>query len=115
MCIPCAANYFEKGIKDIIVLTKSSVDDYGISSSLGTESVNIVIGTGTYPDFFQLKSAEFEKMLADAKESAIKALKYIAFAKGANAVIGIDFIPTEFTGNKTGLIASGTLVSVESL
>jgi uncharacterized protein YbjQ (UPF0145 family) len=33
--------------------------------------------------------------------------------KGANAVVGVDIDYTEFSGNRIGVVASGTIVCIE--
>ena len=120
MCSTCVAKYIKEGIKNIIVTTTHSVDGYYISSYLGIESVEIVIGTGVFSefsgnidDFFGRRSTGFEKKLATAKKSALEKLKFIAFEKGANAVVGVDLDYTEFSGNRIALIINGTLVSLK--
>ena len=119
MCSQCAPKYIDKVTKNIIVTTTHSVDGFGISTYHGIESVEIVIGTGMFSeisssvnDFFGSRSTVFEQKLAEAKETAFKKLKFIAFEKGANAIVGIDLDYTEFSGNRIGLIANGTLVSL---
>lgn len=122
MCSECAKKYIDEGTKNIIVTTTHSVDGYSISSYLGIESVEIVIGTGIFSefsssidDFLGARSTAFENKLSKAKETALKKLKFIAFEKGANAVVGIDLDYTEFSGNRIGLIINGTLVSLEPI
>ncbi len=119
MCGNCAQNYIDNGTRDIVLTSTHSVDGYRIGSYLGIESVEIVIGTGMFSeissgidDFFGARSTAFESKLARAKEIAIKKLKFIAFEKGANAVVGVDLDHTEFSGNRIGLIVNGTLVAL---
>ena len=45
----------------------------------------------------------------------MKLLKYNAYKKGGNAVIGIDIDYTEFSGNRVGLIINGTIVKIEPI
>jgi len=39
-------------------------------------------------------------------------LSYRAYELGGNAVVGVDLDYTEFSGNRIGLIANGTIVEV---
>ena len=48
-----------------------------------------------------------------SKKTAFEKLKYFAFEKGGNAVIGIDI--DEFSGNRIGVIANGTIVEIEKI
>lgn len=99
--------------------TTNNLDGYTVSQYMDIESVEIVMGTGVFSefagdiaDFFGARSTAFELKLQKAKKLAFKKLKFLAFEKGANAVIGIDIDYTEFTGNRIGLIANGTLVKI---
>ena len=64
--------------------------------------------------FFGSRSTDFEQKLSSAKETALKKLKLKAFENGADAIVGIDLDYTEFSDNRIGLIANGTLVSLEA-
>jgi uncharacterized protein YbjQ (UPF0145 family) len=86
------------------------------------ESVEIVAGTGMFSelggdiaDFFGSRSTAFEQKLQHAKKTALNRLRYIAFERGGNAVIGVDLDYTEFSGNRIGLIANGTIVKLRPL
>lgn len=106
--------------KAVIVTTTTGIDGYRVAQYLGIESVEFVIGTGifsevssSFADFLGRRSSAFETKLRAAKEEAMKALKYIAAEKGANAVVAVDLDYTEFTGNRIALIINGTLVVIE--
>ncbi len=118
-CPKCAEAFIDKAISKIIITTTNNIDGYVVSQYVDIESVEIVIGTGMFSefggeiaDFFGARSTAFEQKLQKAKILAFKRLKYLAYEKGANAVIGVDLDYTEFTGNRIGLIANGTLVKV---
>jgi uncharacterized protein YbjQ (UPF0145 family) len=61
---------------------------------------------------FGKRSSAYEIKLANAKKTALKKLKMIADELGGNAIIGVDLDFTEFTGNKIGVIISGTIVHI---
>jgi len=112
----------DKYINEIIITTTNNVDGYRVNKYIDIESVEIVIGTGVFSevtagigDIFGLRSRAYESKLADAKKTAMKLLKYNAYEKGGNAVIGIDIDYTEFSGNRVGLIINGTVVEIEPI
>jgi len=119
-CSKCAEQYVKDGISKIVITTTVNVDGHRVKRYIDIESVEIVIGTGFFSeftgeisDFFGQRSTAFERKLQNAKKTALNKLKYLAFEKGGNAVIGIDLDYTEFTGNRIGLIANGTIVEIE--
>lgn len=80
-------------------------------------SGEVVLGTGflsefsaAFNDFFGTQSNSFSNKLDGAKSAAIDKLLEKAVARGANAVIGIDFDYITFVNNMLGVIANGTLV-----
>jgi uncharacterized protein YbjQ (UPF0145 family) len=132
LCLDCQSKEFQrqdaqakreteikKLAESVLVTTTPSVEGHRVTSYLGIESVEIVIGTGFFSelsgdvsDFFGQRSKGFEGKLQDAKRVAFHLLRTRAAGKGANAVIGIDLDYTEFSGNRIGLILNGTLVRV---
>ena len=115
-CENCA----KKLVYSIIVTNTHSVINTQIKDYLGVESTEIVIGTGLwseltsdFSDFFGQRSTAFENKLNTAKRLTLFKLKTIAAMKGANAVVGVSLNFTEFSGNRIGVIAAGTLVSLE--
>ena len=118
-CHPCAADYVRQAIAGVQMTTTANLDGYHVARYIDIESVEIVAGTGMFSefggdvaDFFGARSTAFEQKLQKAKRTALDKLKYRAFEKGGNAVIGIDLDYTEFSGNRIGLIANGTIVEV---
>lgn len=119
-CAACAQKYVDDATNNIQMTTTVSIDGYRVKRYIDIESVEIVIGTGIFSefggeisDFFGARSTAFEKKLQKAKKTAFKKLKYKAFEKGGNAIIGIDIDYTEFSGNRIGLIVNGTIVEIE--
>lgn len=121
-CSNRAQKYVDDAASRILITTTVNIDGYKVKRYIDIDSVEIVIGTGIFSeftgavsDFFGERSTAFEKKLQNAKENALKKLKYRVFEKGGNAVIGIDLDYTEFSGNRIGLIANGTIVEVEPI
>jgi uncharacterized protein YbjQ (UPF0145 family) len=117
-CQDCALNL----TNSVMITTTHSFEGYKIDGYLGIESVEIVIGTGAFSefqgdfaDFFGQRSTAFEHKMQNAKQAALHRLKYLALQKGGNAIVGIDLDYTEFTGNRIGVIANGTIVSTEQI
>lgn len=109
-----------KKIDNIPLTTTMNIDGYKVKKYIDIESVEVVIGTGIisevvsdFSDAFGMRSTPFESKLAQAKAHALKRLKYIASSKGGDAVIGVDIDYTEFSGNKIGVIVSGTIVKLD--
>jgi uncharacterized protein YbjQ (UPF0145 family) len=118
-CHSCAAEYVRVGIAGVWMTTTPSMDGFVVTRYIDIESVEIVAGTGMFSefggdvaDFFGARSTAFEQKLQRAKRTALDKLRFRAFELGGNAVIGIDLDYTEFSGNRIGLIANGTIVEV---
>lgn len=121
-CSSCAAKYVAEAISKIIITTTNHLDGFKVKRYIDIESVEIVAGTGMFSefggdvaDFFGARATGFELKLQNAKRTALDKLKYAAFEKGGNAVIAIDLDYTEFTGNRIGIIANGTIVEAEAV
>ncbi len=106
----------------ILATTTMNIDGYRIVKYIDIESVEIVLGTGFFSefssdidDFFGLRSTGFEKKLQHAKKNAFQLLKLRAYEKDANAIVGVDIDYTEFSSNRIGLVANGTLVKIEPI
>lgn len=121
-CPTCAKKYIDDVTEKIIITTTNNIDGFRVKRYIRIESVEVVMGTGFFSefggeisDFFGARSTAFEIKLQKAKETAFKKLKYRSYQLGGNAVIGIDIDYTEFSGNRIGVIANGTVVEVESV
>lgn len=121
-CAACAKKYVDEATSKIQMTTTVGIDGYKVKRYIDIESVEIVIGTGIFSefggeisDFFGARSTAFERKLQKAKQTAFQKLKFKAFEKGGNAVIGVDIDYTEFSGNRVGLIVNGTIVAIEPI
>lgn len=121
-CPLCAEELITGLITNIPVTTTESIDGFRVKRYIDIESVEVVVGTGTagemnsepaFSDYFATRSSLFEQKLQKCKEVAIKKLKYKAYLKNANAIVGIDLDYTELSGSRIGLIVNGTLVELE--
>lgn len=121
-CYPCAMDLVKRSIADIKVTTTATLDGHRIKRYIEVESAEVVLGSGPFSefagdvsDFFGSRSTAFEKKLAQARKTAMNKLRYVAFELGGNAIVGIDLDFTEFSNNRVGIIANGTVVEVEQV
>jgi uncharacterized protein YbjQ (UPF0145 family) len=119
-CAACADDYLKKTVAPVKVTTTSNLEGFRIKRYIDIDSVEVVIGTGAFSefmgdvsDFFGARSSAFEKKLQQARRTAIDKLRYNAVALGGNAVVGIDLDYTEFSNNRIGVVANGTVVEAE--
>lgn len=117
----CKSDFIDY-INKVILSSTQLLDGYRIKEYVGIETATIVIGTGVLAeftsdisDFFGARSSAFERKLVDAKNGALDRLKLVARSRGANAVIGVSINFTEFTSNRIGLMAYGTIVKVDKV
>lgn len=103
----------------MICTTTPHIEGKVITDYLGVISAQTIIGAnifkdilGGLTDFFGGRSGTYEKVLEEAKESAMAELQQKAESLGANAVIGIDldFETVGSNGSMLMVIASGTAV-----
>ena len=118
-CKSCAPRVLDQLLRDVVITTTPQVEGHRIKEYLGLESVEIVIGTGSWSEFtgdladiFGSRVTAFEKKLKKARDIAEKRLKYLAIQRGGNAVVGVDLDYTEFDKNRVGLIINGTVVQL---
>lgn len=119
-CLPCGQDYAKKVSESVPVTTTPTVEGMRIKRYIDIESVEIVIGTGQFSefnaeiaDFFGTRASDFEQKLKKARRMAVDKLRFLAVERGGNAVVGVDLDFTEFSGNKIGVIANGTVVEIE--
>lgn len=99
--------------------TTSQLQGKYIESYLGVVTGETIIGANLFKDFFAGlrdivggRSGSYERVLAEARETAMKELEAKAEGLGANAIIGID-LDYETIGSKGSMLmvsASGTAV-----
>lgn len=109
----------------MLMTTTSTLEGRRIGRYLGVVTGEAILGANIFRDFFAGirdivggRSGSYEKVLRDAKETAMREMADEARRLGANAVIGIDLdYETVQVGNGGGMLmvsASGTAVVIDN-
>ena len=103
----------------MILTTTNTLETHQVKEYLGIVTGETIIGANIIKDLFAGirdivggRSGSYEKVLREAKDTALKEMKDQAQSLGATAVIGID-LDYETVGPKGGMLmvtASGTAV-----
>lgn len=106
----------------MIVTTTPSVEGHPIREYRGVVTGEAILGANVFRDFFAGirdiiggRSGSYEKVLTDARETALRELEERAAQLGGNAVVGVD-LDYEVLGSQNGMLmvsASGTAVVIE--
>lgn len=107
----------------IILTTADSLEGYRVTKTLEVITAECVFGMNflrdffsSFTDFFGGRSSATQKVLKDARKTALEELRKEAEQLGANAVIGVRLDYSEFSGDGKSmlfLVASGTAVVVQ--
>lgn len=105
----------------LIVTTTNGVDGKPASQYLGIVTGETIIGANIFKDFFAGirdivggRSGSYERVLREAKDTALAEMQDAALRLGADAVIGVD-LDYETVGANGGMLmvtASGTAVKL---
>ena len=105
----------------MILTTTPTIEGQPIKQYLGIVTSETIIGANAIKDFmagltdfFGGRSSTYEKVLIEAKDSALAELQQRATQKGANAIVGID-LDYETVGANGGMLmvtVSGTAVVI---
>ena len=105
----------------MILTTTNGVDGKVANQYLGIVTGETIIGANIFKDFFAGirdivggRSGSYEKVLREAKDTALREMTDEAMRLGADAVIGID-LDYETVGSTGGMLmvtASGTAVKL---
>ena len=105
----------------MILTTTPTIEGQPIKQYLGIVTGETIIGANAIKDFmagltdfFGGRSTTYEKVLIEAKDSALAELQQRAAQKGANAIVGID-LDYETVGANGGMLmvtVSGTAVVI---
>jgi uncharacterized protein YbjQ (UPF0145 family) len=105
----------------MILTTTNTIETHPVKDYLGIVTGETIIGANIFKDFFAGirdivggRSGSYEKVLREAKDTALKEMEEQALKLGATAVIGID-LDYETVGPKGGMLmvtASGTAVKI---
>ena len=105
-----------------MILSKTNtIEGKPVNDYLGIVTGETIIGANIFKDFFASirdivggRSGSYERVLREAKDTALKEMKEEAIKLNANAVIGID-LDYETVGKNGGMLmvtASGTAVKL---
>ena len=106
----------------MLMTTTPSVEGKQIVRYLGVVTGETIIGANVFRDFlagvrdfFGGRSASYEAVLREAKDTALEEMARQAEALGANAVVGIDldYETVDGSGSMLMVTCSGTAVRVE--
>lgn len=109
----------------MLMTTTSTLDGHKVSRYLGVVTGEAILGANIFRDFFAGirdivggRSGSYEKVLRDAKDTAMREMMEHAKRLGGNAVIGVDLdYETVQVGNGGGMLmvsASGTAVVLDN-
>ena len=105
----------------MILSTTNNIDGKPIKDYIGIVTGETIIGANIFKDFFASirdvvggRSGSYEKVLREAKDTALKEMKENAKKLNANAIVGVD-LDYETVGKGGGMLmvtASGTAVKL---
>ena len=105
----------------MIVTTTPTIENRPATQYLGIVTGETIIGANFIKDFFAGirdivggRSGSYEKVLREAKDSALKEMQEMANYLGAEAIVGVD-LDYETVGKNGGMLmvtASGTAVKL---
>lgn len=105
----------------IILTTTNNIEGQPVKEYLGLVTGETIIGANIFKDIFASirdvvggRSGSYERVLREAKDTAIQEMTDDALRRGANAIIGID-LDYETVGSSGGMLmvtASGTAVKL---
>ncbi|MBQ9285837.1 MAG: heavy metal-binding domain-containing protein [Bacteroidaceae bacterium] len=105
----------------MILSTTPTIEGHPVREYKGVVTGETIIGANVFKDFlasltdiFGGRSGSYEKVLIEAKDTAIKEMMQRAMAMGANAIVGID-IDYETVGQSSSMLmvsTSGTAVVI---
>ena len=105
----------------MILSTTNTIEGKPVNDYLGIVTGETIIGANIFKDFFASirdivggRSGSYERVLREAKDTALKEMQEEAIKLNANAVIGID-LDYETDGKNGGMLmvtASGTAVKL---
>ena len=103
----------------MLLTTTNTIEGKRITHYYGIVSGETIIGANVFRDFFASirdivggRSGSYEKVLREAKDTALREMQEQAQSMGANAVIGIDLDYETVNGSMLMVTASGTAVTV---
>lgn len=105
----------------MIVTTTNTIETHPVKQYLGIVTGETIIGANIFKDFFAGirdivggRSGSYERVLREAKNTALKEMQQEAAKLGATAIVGVD-LDYETVGKNGGMLmvtASGTAVKI---
>ena len=105
----------------MMLSTTNTIEGSPVKDYLGIVTGETIIGANIFKDFFASirdivggRSGSYERVLREAKDTALKEMQEEAIKLNANAVIGVD-LDYETVGKNGGMLmvtASGTAVKL---
>lgn len=106
----------------MIVSTTPSLEGYRITAYLGVVSGETIIGANVFKDFFASitdivggRAGAYERVLREAKATAMSEMEMQARSFGANAIVGIDLDYETIRDGMLMVTSSGTAVKIEKI
>ncbi|WP_144602590.1 YbjQ family protein [Algoriphagus algorifonticola] len=106
----------------MIISTTNQLEGYKIDEYLGIVSGETIIGANVFKDFFASitdivggRSGSYERVLREAKATAMAEMEIQARTFGANAIVGIDLDYETIRDGMLMVTASGTAVKTTKL
>lgn len=103
----------------MLVTTTPIIENKQVVKYYGIVSGETIIGANVFRDLFASirdivggRSASYEEVLREAKETALREMQQQASAMGANAVIGVDLDYETVGGNGSMLMVTATGTAV---
>ena len=104
----------------LLVTTIPTVPGYRVTKVLGLVRGNTVRARNVGRDIFAVfkslvggEIAEYTKLMAESREQALDRLRAEAAARGANAVIGVEFVTAMVMQGASEILVVGTAVVLE--
>ena len=104
----------------MMVVTTPTLEGTRIRQYLGIVTGEAILGANIFKDVFAGirdivggRSAAYEKVLRDSKQTALDEMAADAKRLGANAIVGVDLDYETIGGTMLMVSASGTAVTVE--
>jgi uncharacterized protein YbjQ (UPF0145 family) len=107
--------------KDMLLTTTPTIEGRPIQQYIGVVTAETIIGANIFKDLFAGirdivggRSGTYERVIEEARQSALTELQQKAQNMGANAVVGIDldFETVGSGGSMLMVVATGTAVKI---
>lgn len=106
----------------MIITTTNQLDGYQITEYMGIVSGETIIGANVFKDFFASitdivggRSSAYERVLREAKATAMAEMEIQAKSFGAAAIVGIDLDYETIRDGMLMVTVSGTAVKIQKV